>query len=160
MYHLHVGVDTPWNVGGFDVALFAEIGYTDKSESFSILVQDPNSTAPLLIAQQIKASLDIIPLTFNVKFERPIAQNLNFYMGAGAGIAFVDFKLSGAGGSISDDDTVFAAQAFAGLVYNISPTFEVYGGARWIYLDDGDFFGVDVDFGDDVLLEAGLRYNF
>ena len=160
MYHVHVGVDTPWNVGGFDVALFAELGYTEKSENFSFLVQDPQMSAPVFITQQGKASVDIIPLTFNVKLERPIAQNLNFYVGAGLGVAFVDLKVSSPSGSVSDDDTVFAAQAFAGLVYNVSPAFEVYGGARWIYLDDGDLFGSSADFGDDVLLELGLRYNF
>ena len=38
--------------------------------------------------------------------------------------------------SESDDDTAFYGHIFAGLVYNVSDTFEVFGGARYIFMDD------------------------
>lgn len=161
MYHLHAGVDTPWTIGGFNVALFGEIGYTEKDDSESIRYFDPNFTAPVLITETFDLDIEIIPLTFNIKLERPIANNLNFYVGAGVGAAFIDMDVSSSlGGSASEDDTVFAAQIFAGLAYNVSASFEIYGGARWIYLDDAEFGGIDVDLGDDFLVEGGLRFNF
>ncbi|MEO0018854.1 MAG: hypothetical protein RLZZ522_2137 [Verrucomicrobiota bacterium] len=45
-------------------------------------------------------------------------------------------------------------------MYNVSPAFEVFGGVRWIYMDDTDIRGVNVELSDDVLFEAGLRFNF
>lgn len=161
MYHLHLGVDTPWTVGGFNVALFAEVGYTEKDESERFSYQDPFSTAPLVITETLDFDIEIIPLTFNIKLERPLTNNLNFYVGAGVGAAFIDMGISSSlGGSASDDDTVFAAQIFAGLSYNVSASFEICGGARWIYLEDADYDGIGVDLGDDFLIEAGLRFNF
>lgn len=161
MYHLHAGVDTPWTVGGFNVALFGEVGYTEKEESETFSYFDSNLTAPALINETLNFDIEIIPVTFNIKLERPIADNLSFYVGAGVGAAFIDMDVSSSlGGSASDDDTVFVAQIFTGVAYNVSDSFEIYGGARWIYLDDAEFDGIDVDLGDDFLIEAGLRLNF
>jgi opacity protein-like surface antigen len=157
-YHLHLGVDTPWTVGGFNVAIFGEVGYTEEAGSETYFYGEDYYSD--LDIERVNYSLEIVPLTLNVKLERSIGQNLNFYVGAGAGVAFVDFSARGFGESVSDDDTVFMFQAFAGVSYDIHPSFQVYGGARWIYLDDSEFFGIDVDSGDDVLLEAGLRFKF
>lgn len=152
MYTLHVGTDTCWNVGGWDIALFGEVGYTEKDER----ILEPNLTAPIYT----NLDLEIIPITANIKFERALAGNLNAYFGAGLGFSRVDISVNTA----SDNDWVFTAQVFAGLVYNVSPQFEVFGGARWIYFDDADLTigGVpgSLDLGDDVLLEVGARYNF
>jgi opacity protein-like surface antigen len=35
MYNLHLGTDTCWNLGGWDVALFLEIGYAQKDDDWS-----------------------------------------------------------------------------------------------------------------------------
>jgi opacity protein-like surface antigen len=141
MYNGHIGVDTPWNLGGWNVALFLEGGYTQIDERVA----------------GVDVETDIVPVTFDVKFERPLTGNLKAYVGGGLGAAFVDVS---APAMASEDDTVFAAQVFAGLNYNFCPSFEMYGGARWIYCDDVRVNGADYGLGDDWLLELGARFNF
>ncbi|MFT4176737.1 MAG: hypothetical protein QM627_08770 [Luteolibacter sp.] len=154
-YSAHVGVDTPWKFATADVAFYLEVGYTEPDYRVNWFRQ---------IDYEIEH--EIIPVTLNVKLEKALAGNLSAYLGAGAGVAFVDTKVRSIVGRDSDDDTVFTAQVFAGLIYNITSNFEVYGGARWIYLDDSDAFGAAgkalglQDLGDDWLVEAGLRYTF
>jgi opacity protein-like surface antigen len=113
--------------------------------------------------------LDVMPVIFNVKLERQLTGNLGAYFGAGIGASNIDLSANfGAnqfiGGSASADDWVLTVQAFAGLVYNITPAIEVYGGARWISfskasLKDGDYRAT-LNLGDDTLIELGARYNF
>jgi opacity protein-like surface antigen len=181
MYHLHAGADTPWSVAGWNVALFGEVGYTEKEENFrgtetSVIPQanynvDLDSMADALQALADSGAgdtgfdLNVMPLTFNVKFERQLTGNLGAYVGAGLGVADVDLSINaGEAGRYSDADWVFVFQAFAGLVYNVNPSFEIYGGARWISFDeaelsDGGESGT-LDLGDDCLIELGARYNF
>jgi opacity protein-like surface antigen len=168
MYNAHVGVDTPWNVGGWNVAIFAEVGYAEIDDSY----QDYPDRLPALVSATtspvVHTETDIVPITLNVKLERPIADKLNAYFGAGLGIGLVDVSgsssytttVSDVSNNYSDDDTVFTAQVFAGLSYNFCPAFEVYGGARWIYFDDAKIDGSNLDMGDDVLFELGARFNF
>jgi len=186
MYTLHVGTDTCWNVAGWDIALFGEVGYTEKDDSYSRRTIDGPVDAPdledggsydlddvgsilsnislLNNAQAASYDLQIIPITANIKFERALTGNLNAYFGAGLGVANVDFSARTPIGNFSDDDWVFVAQVFAGLTYNVSPNFEVFGGARWIYFDDADLssngVGGTLELEDDVLLELGARFNF
>ena len=181
-YSAHVGVDTPYKVLGFDVALYLEVGYTKKD--IDGLVPDirgggggggddnvgragravvlPGTTA-------LDASLEIIPLTFNVKFERQLTDSFNVYFGAGVGVAFTDFHADinyrfSPDVHVSKSDTVFAAQIFAGMIYNVTPNFEVFSGVRWIYVDFPGTGGVpgtrELDFDSDVLVELGARYTF
>lgn len=100
--------------------------------------------------------IDLVPVTVNYKFETPIADRLSFYIGGGVGVAFVEAE--GFGSSV--DDEVVALQAFTGLVYNLSDTFEIYGGARYLWTDDVEFGGVDVDGVNDVSFGGGIRINF
>ena len=147
-YTAHVGVDTPWTVGGATVSLFLEGLYTKPEETFSGLRQT-----------DLDIETQIIPVTLNVKFEKAIVGNLSGYIGAGAGVAFVDTDVhDDIFGDSSINDEVFAGQIFAGVVYNITPSFEVFGGARWIHLEDSDALSAveNEDFG----FEGGLRYNF
>lgn len=159
MFSGHVGVDTPWNLGGWNVAMFGEFGYTQLDNSFEVYNTSPRG---LVTSERVKIETEVMPLTFNFKLERPLTGALNAYFGAGLGVAFIDVKSRSASGlnNYSDDDTVFAGQVFAGLVYNVSEAFEIYGGARWIYTDSTSIWGRDVDFDDDVLFELGLRVNF
>ena len=184
MYHLHAGVDTSWSVAGWNVALFGEVGYTEKEESYFSPQSSPSQlTSPdtssfdvdsMGAALQAVANgtlsatgfeLDVIPLTFNVKFERPLTGNLNAYFGAGLGLARVDLDLNvGLLGQYSDNDWVFAAQAFAGLNYNVNANVEIYGGLRWLTFDEAELSdggeSATLDLGDDFLFELGARYNF
>ena len=52
------------------------------------------------------------------------------------------------------------AQVFAGIGYDVTPNFQVYGGARYIWVDNTDLLGVSVDPGDDVAFEIGARFRF
>ncbi|MFD0895480.1 outer membrane beta-barrel protein [Luteolibacter ambystomatis] len=165
-YTGHIGVDTPWKVGGWDIALFAELGYTDKDQSTSVI--DPNVVVAVVRAP-LNAELEVMPLTFNVKFERPLTGNLNAYFGAGIGVAFTDFSATAIFSpgpvpslNVSQDDTVFAAQVFAGLIYNFSPNFEIFGGARWLYVDADNSApaGLDLEFDSDFSFDLGARFTF
>jgi opacity protein-like surface antigen len=162
MYHGHVGVDTPWSVGGWGVALFAELGQVDAEKPG----YQPGNIAPPLNAPTSRSvqEFEIMPLTFNVKLERPITGQLSAYMGAGLGVAFVDYSVSGGFvPPVSDEDEAFAAQAFAGLLYNVAPSVEIFGGARWIYVDYTAPVAAGpepLSFDDDFLFEVGMRYNF
>jgi hypothetical protein len=148
-YAGHIGVDTPWDVAGFNIAMYAEVGYTEADNRDGSMFYNVDT--------------DIVPVTFNLKFERPLSGNLNAYVGGNLGGASLDIDASpyaGAGAKLSDDDWVFTASVFGGLVYNVTPAFEVFGGVRWIYMDDTNIRGINVELGDDVLFEGGLRFNF
>jgi opacity protein-like surface antigen len=151
-YSGQVGVDTPWNFGGWNVAMYAEVGYTQADNRDG--------------ASFYNVDTDVVPVTFNFKLERPISGNLGAYLGVNLGAASLDINanpfMGAAAGStqVSDDAWVFTTSVFGGLVYNVSPAFEVFGGVRWIYMDDTDIRGVNVELSDDVLFEAGLRFNF
>ena len=191
MYTGHVGVDTPWKLAGFDIALFGEIGYTQKDESWSSVSRTSSTSGNVnpfpggsnsignaedylgnkttRLQGPTSYELDILPITANIKFERAITGNLNAYFGAGLGAAYVDFSAHAPIGNFSQTDWVFAGQVFAGVTYNVNQHFEIFSGARWIYLDDLDVSGKgvggkkysgSVDIGDDFLFELGARYNF
>jgi opacity protein-like surface antigen len=154
MFTGQIGVDTPWNVGGWNVALFGELGYTEVEDAYSITSVSP--------ARRVEVETDVMPLTFNFKLERPLTGNLNAYMGGGLGVSFISVDSTSTFGAAnySDDETVFTGQIFAGLVYNVSEAFEIFGGARWIYTDSATIKGRDVDFDEDVMFELGARFNF
>lgn len=184
MYNFHLGTDTCWNLGGWNVALFAEIGFAEKDDDWSnkpYLLSAPPQP-PLIdledsggdlddLADALSANaanghgdtsydFDIMPITLNVKLERPLTGNLNAYFGGGLGMALADLSVDNGPQEFSDDDWVFAAQLFAGVNYNFNPAFEVYGGARWMYFDDADLGGDTLELDDDFLFELGARFNF
>lgn len=183
MYTGHIGTDTCWNIGGWNVAMFAEIGYTEKDESYTYqrsTASAPKSVASLhdsfdlneledyLASQSFFGTsgydLEVMPITFNVKLERQLTGNLNAYFGGGIGLANVDLSIHAGNNHASDDDWVFVGQVFAGLSYNVNQNFEIFGGARWIYFDDADLsdngFSGTLELDDDFLFELGARFNF
>ncbi len=176
MYHAHVGVDTPYSLGGWDLALFLEIGYTEKDESYTGTNSGaPNPEPTSFDLDQLESylaanatsgeiwgyDLSIMPITFNGKLERDLTDKLYTYVGAGVGFSQVDLDVNmGTSGNLSDDDWVFTAQVFAGIGYDINESWETYGGARWIYFDDADIGSSTLEIDDDILVELGLRYNF
>jgi opacity protein-like surface antigen len=145
----HIGLDTPWNLGGWNMAMLAEIGYTG------------NDTTGSLLNSPLEMETDLVPVTFNVKFERPLTGNLSAYLGGGLGAAFVSTDATSPflPGELSDDETVFTGSLFGGLLYNVNNAFEIYGGARWMYLNDYSILGTKTDADDDWLFEIGLRFN-
>ena len=162
MYTLHAGVDLPNQLGGWDQAVYLEVGYATLDETFSSSddngyeSSDPPAGMNGGKRVPVKFDADLIPVTLNYKLERPLSDALNMYMGVGLGMVNVDVS----GGGDSDDDWTFYGQIFAGLLYNVNETWEIYGGGRWIYIDDFELFGTDVDHQDDFMLELGTRVNF
>lgn len=175
MVHGHIGIDLPWKFAGFNHALFAEVGWTECGDDFELVRKSippkdkkkklKTGASMAYNVSEIDTDLEIIPITLNWKLERMIASRLSAYLGAGAGVAVVDIEASGAGLNGSDDDVVFFGQVFAGLVYQVTDNFELYGGVRGIYMDEPDLSvrGVDLDghaLETDLLLEGGGRVNF
>lgn len=196
MYTLHLGADTNWSLGGWCVAVFAEVGYANKDDDWSgrgtpmvgttlaaddldvdyLDLEDGDSftlgdlddlldTAADFSMSGTGYDLDVLPITLNVKLERALTGNLNGYFGGGLGAARVDLDVDvGDFGDFSDDDWVFVAQIFAGLNYNFTAQFEMYGGVRWIYFEDADLSdggaSGTLELDDDFLFEIGARFNF
>ena len=159
MYTVQFGRDLPVNLGGWCMAAYLELGYTDKDDNRIVDLQRR-------VFLNFDEELQVIPLTLNVKFERPITDNLNVYLGAGLGVAFTEFESRSLAAQIKQSDTSFAAQAFIGLAYNVSKDFQVIAGARWIYVNfDAPttpvlFGGSNLDFDSQALVELGVRYKF
>jgi len=135
LYTLHLGT-TFAQSGPLSHSLFVEVGYSEVDES--------------------PVELEFIPVALNYKLDYQFGGGFSFYAGAGIGAAFQDVEVFGA----SDDSVEFMAQAFAGVGYDISESFQIYGGARYIWIDDTELLGVSVDSGDDVALEIGARFRF
>jgi opacity protein-like surface antigen len=179
MYHAHLGTEyhAP---SGLSHGFFLEVGYAEGLESqFATTVTGdfvPETGGPTILETGTAAfdgEVEFIPVTFNYKLEGCFTDTFKWYVGAGIGAAFVDadysLAITGAfpaiGRRLSDDDTVFAGQIFAGVVWEATENFELYSGARWIYVDDPElsdtFTGASLDVEiDDVLIEGGFRFNF
>ncbi|MCP5536847.1 MAG: outer membrane beta-barrel protein [Akkermansiaceae bacterium] len=155
IYTLHVGAEYKCPGSNCSQAIYLEVGYTEDNER--VYYQDPFTSTNVNYAAH-DVSAEIIPITLNYKYECALTGSLNWYIGAGAGIALVDTEVRGPFVSNSQDDTAFYAHIFAGLVYNLSESFEIFGGARFIFMDD--VFGVQSPLDEEVHYELGGRFNF
>lgn len=102
-----------------------------------------------------------LPVTVNYRAESIPANKLGFHFGAGAGVART--KVSGPGSgvpTISDSGTSLALQAFVGLSYRVSDNGAVHVGAKYIWIDDVELFGINANIGDDFALSAGFSVRF
>ncbi len=183
MWTLHLGKEYKCPDSNCSHSIYLEVGYTDKDLSgnpFSIDTSQNNQSFDhsgevkhIPYYESYDLEMNIIPITVNYKYECSLTNNLNWYVGAGAGVAIVDADLThqesgDPAENHSDDDVVFYANFFAGVVYNFTPSFEVFGGARYIYMDDPSlgsdlsFHGVDdiATLDETVFFELGGRFNF
>lgn len=99
---------------------------------------------------------EIIPVTLNYKLDYYFTDRLSFYAGAGAGAAFVNNDVLG----FSDDSVELTAQIFTGFGYDVTSNFQLYTGARYVWVDDWEFRGGAVEIGADLGLELGMRFKF
>ncbi len=157
IYTLHVGAEYKCPGSNCSQAIFLEVGYTEKDERDGARDVSNDNIGNI--------DAEVIPITLNYKYECALTDKLNWYIGAGAGVALVDISTNEVTASQSEDDTVFYAHAFAGLVYNVSESFEIFGGLRYILMDDPNFFdGIqqedDFTLDKDIHLEFGGRFNF
>jgi len=153
LYSLHIGRDFGTQVLGCDIAAYLEVAYLNGDmTSKTTFLTSPGGPGTF----SADFDLDIIPVTLNIKLERNLFGALSVYGTAGAGYAFSDLEFDGD----SESDGGFYAQASAGLLYNITQSFEGYAGARWLYLDSVGIGDSDVELDSDFAWEVGLRYNF
>ena len=122
-------------------SLFIEAGWMGEDETIS----------------GFDVSVDIVPVSLNYQYEWALGDSLSWYFGAGIGMGNVEVDVKNVA---ADDDWEFMAQAFTGLVYEFTPAFEAYLGLRYLWLDDSEIGGVDVDDLDDFGVGLGLRFNF
>ena len=175
IYTLHIGTERKCQGDRCSHAFFLEVGYTEKDESDSYHDRDydydydqqaPSSTAyDDYHEHRIKLHAEIIPITLNYKYECTLTGNLNWYVGAGAGIALVDLDASDGHSSSSWDDTTFYAHIFAGILYNVSESFEITLGVRYLIMDDPSLTGLSsldsaVSLDGDAQVAVGARINF
>ncbi|BDS07861.1 hypothetical protein NT6N_29010 [Oceaniferula spumae] len=180
IYTLHFGVERKCSDSSCSHAFYLEVGYTENDISKNALSgNDPNfnndHTGPVTNIPGFESydlEMSIIPITLNYKFECAVTGNLNWYVGAGAGVAIVDADLTHVESgdpevNHDDSDVVFYGHIFAGLVYNFSESFELFGGVRYIIMDDAnlgdglDSHGVDnINIDGEIQYELGARFNF
>lgn len=155
MYTLHVGRDLGAQVLGCDLAAYLEVGYLDGDATLGLY--ESSLTGPVLDGTT-GVDIDIIPITLNLKAERILIGSIKGYISGGLGYAFTNTKFFGN----DDNDGGFFAQASMGLAYDVNDNWEIYGGARYLWLDQldlGDTFnGAELD--NSVGYEVGLRYSF
>lgn len=161
MWTLHIGKEYKCPGSNASHAIFLEVGWTgwDDDTNYGAINDDGDL--------KVDWDFDVIPITLNYKYESQLTNRLNWYVGGGLGVAIssIDWSASLGEKKASDDDseTNFYGHLFAGLVYNVSDTFEIFGGARYLYMDGtDDIDGVDIDgvLDDDFFYELGARFNF
>lgn len=177
MYTLHLGAEYKKPNCRGSHSIYLEVAYAQDEDDFS-------STPPPGMAggKTVKAAidLDIIPITLNYKYEAPLTDNLHWYLGIGAGIAILDSSYDWSwtqavappnhqgSGNQDTDDVQFYGHVFSGITYEISDSFEIFAGVRYLFMDEQDvkittlpslpYYAAGID--GDVLVELGIRYNF
>jgi opacity protein-like surface antigen len=81
------------------------------------------------------------------------------YVGGGIGLSKVDVEISSGGASASDNDTVFAYQAMAGVKYALTSQIAVNVGYRYFATTDPKFGTTEVE-NQSHNVDIGLTYNF
>jgi len=113
-----------------------------------------------------QGDLSTVFIMANVYYDIETGTPFKPYIGAGAGVGFVDVSYSPSATAIVDDNsTQFAYQGMAGIAYEVSPMTELYAGYRYRATLDAE---VDVSLFDATLdienstsiVEAGFRLSF
>lgn len=132
-----------------------EYGYTKHSETNLAPVPLPE-TIPTNGKTELKVT------TINYRAETTAADKLGYYFGAGLGQTRASLSLRGSGVPvISDSDTAFTVQAFAGLSYKATPNATLHVGVKYLWVGDVTLFGsIKAKVGDDLALTAGVSVKF
>ena len=154
MYTFHFGRDFGCN-SGFDMAAYLEIGFLtgDMTVSSDLITPDGNIN---LFRDTL--DLDIVPVTANFKVEHVVYGPVGAYLSGGIGYAWTNVESDDLG--FDESDGGFYAQAAAGLVWNVNESFELFGGARWAYLEGLDFGDSGFELENTFGWEVGARFNF
>jgi opacity protein-like surface antigen len=146
---LTIDTDDGWRVGGalgysFNnwFAVEGEVGYMKQDFDSVEFDETDGDFAGLELLDPFDLGGDISILTgmVNAIVGFPIGGIFRPYIGAGIGAAHVsaDASISDLDFSLDDSDTVFAAQAFAGIDVSIAENVAIGGRARFLHLSDVD----------------------
>ncbi|MEI6176349.1 MAG: hypothetical protein WCS43_05615 [Verrucomicrobiota bacterium] len=172
MYSLQAGAEyqTPGTSGNH--AFYLQVGYAQDDNSYNHV-----SNLPGDVSEMANIDVNIIPITLDYKYETTLVGQLSGYVGLGLGVAILDGSYDWSwtqavappngtgGGRGSQTDVRFYGEVFAGLGYKVCKAFEVFGGARYIFMDDVDqskdrIFNYTAGINNDVLIELGARIRF
>jgi opacity protein-like surface antigen len=109
----------------------------------------------LMSPDESGVSLDLVPVFANYRLSSVGERKVGYYAGAGLGSARLKVSYLG----FEDSSWTFAGQAFGGVEYRVTPKFSLTAGLRYIWLDDVTVFGVEIDEGDDLAIEVGVRFR-
>jgi hypothetical protein len=172
MYNLQVGAEYRPSGASGSHALYLQVGFAEDDTSYNYISNIPGD-----VSERANIDVNIIPITLNYKYEATLAGRLDGYIGLGLGVAVLDGSYdwswsqavpppnNSGEGSESQTDVRFYGEVFAGLAYKVSETFEVFGGARYIFMDDvdqpmGRVFSYKAGIDNDLLIELGARVRF
>jgi opacity protein-like surface antigen len=108
----------------------------------------------IVALDETNVSLDLVPVFANYRFNADTARpTVSYYGGAGLGSARLKASLFG----FDDSGWTFAGQAFGGVEFKVQRNVSVTVGARYLYIDEVNVFGVDIEADDDFGIEVGIR---
>ena len=173
MYNLQAGAEYKAPGARGSHAIYLEVGFTQDDDNH---VYDPGLPGSSVVYSTL--DLNMIPITLNYKYEATLSGRLNYYLGLGLGIAILDCSydwhwtppyppFNTTRGSDDQTDVRFYGDVFAGLTYDVSDSFEIFAGVRYIFMDNVDRH-IDVTnvpdyeagINNTVLFELGVRINF
>ncbi|HEY0864201.1 MAG TPA: outer membrane beta-barrel protein [Lacunisphaera sp.] len=155
---LIIGADAGYLLDSEEEYLSARLGFEFKAQealSHQIELEIGYSQA-----DEAGLSADILPVTLNYRLQAAGTGGFGYYAGLGAGFARTSIDGASIFGPVRLRDTSFAAQAFAGVTYQVGPSTTLSLGAKYIWIDDANFAGSTVEVGDDVALQAGFSFKF
>ena len=162
IYTLQVGTERICPNSNASHSIYLEVSHTEKIDSYqSGLTFITSLIAPSFA--HIDYEIQVIPITMNYKYEQTLAGNLNWHIGAGAGIAMIESSANLSG--FRAKESVFYAHAFAGLTYNVNESFEIFSGVKYIFMDDTNDFSnspyeEEATLDKNLHIELGARFNF
>ena len=182
MYNFQVGMVNRNPGDRTSHSIYLQVGYAQDDAHYHYPTYIPGVPPPVGgPTENASINLHIIPITANYKFEAPITGNLNYYVGLGLGCAVMDYTndwnwsqalpppaINHESGTDSETYIRLYGELFGGLSYNISDSFQVFGGARFICMSNVDHYNhissspanYNAGLNHDFLLELGARYRF
>ena len=154
------GVDTHTGVaaGGIDLTGEDAGVLITGSDNLGVTVGD-------LVADG-QGDVDTLFVLANLYYDFDLGGRFKPYIGAGAGVGFVDVDYSpSATPIIQDDTTAFAYQAMAGVAYQVTPATALFAGYRYRATTDveveASLFPAEFDVENSAsIVEAGIRFAF
>lgn len=153
-----VGVDAGYLIDSEEEFVSARVGFElSRANAFSHQLE---LQVGYTEDEEFGAQADILPVTVNYRLAATTTGPWGYSLGAGAGFARSRIDGVSINGPVKLRDESFAAQAFAGVTYAAGSSVTLSLGAKYIWIDDVNFAGTDVEVGDDVALTAGISFQF